>query len=52
MRVTREQAAAHSEKVLGASGLCNQMKRATLLGLELDGYRPVATPILGGVHHE
>jgi len=28
------------------------MKRAILLGLELDGYRLVATPILGGVHHE
>jgi len=28
------------------------MKRAILLGLELDGYRLVATPIVGGVHHE
>jgi len=28
------------------------MKRAILVGLELDGYRLGATKILGGVHHE
>jgi len=28
------------------------MKRAILLGLELDGYRLVATPMMIGVHHE
>jgi len=33
-------------------GLCNQVKRVILLGLGLDGYRLVATRILGGVHHE
>ena len=37
---------------LWCMGLCNQMKRAILLGLELDGYRLVATPISDGVYHE